>query len=284
MKARVDLLRNLPETQWVAMVAAILAREGDATWQRGRRKLTTMGNDWLRRHLIREGLEVLRRYDELLPKEGQHKEKDRDKERDKAAKGRVQSPASSSPPPQAAKPVIKLRLFSSAQREAAAREAREAAAKEREAEAERRRQRSRSSSLSSLSDCDPSSPASAATPTPTPTPSQPSEPSPASAPSAPSPIPLRLKLARPKGGSLQTTLKFEKPTPSPTKPPKAFRAPGSSTGSASTAATTDASGPHKVRRLSTDAEATSRKRSLRSQPSKVSWFTGWKLTDRTRWG
>lgn len=264
MKARVDLLRNLPQTQWVSMVAAILAREGDATWQRGRRKLTTMGNDWLRRHLIKEGLEVLRRYDELLPKEGQ---KDKEKEKEKA-KGFAASPASSSPPPSSQpKPVIKLRLFSSAHREATAREAAaKEAARKAASERQRQRQRSRSSSLSSLSDCDPSSPASIAH---TPTPSEPSAPSPAS---APSPLPLRLKLARPKGGSLQTTLKFEKPTPSPTKPPPqsapTIRAPRSSTGSAST----EASSPRKVRRLSVDsASVTDRRRSLRSQPSKVSF-------------
>ncbi|EJT48143.1 hypothetical protein A1Q1_02847 [Trichosporon asahii var. asahii CBS 2479] len=271
MKARVDLLRNLPQTQWVSMVAAILAREGDETWQRGRRKLTTMGNDWLRRHLIKEGLEVLRRYDELLPKEGQ---KEKEKEKEKALKGLAASPASSPPPPSTPKPVIKLRLFSSAQREAAAREAAAKEAARKKAEEERQRQRSRSSSLSSLSDCDPSSPASVAA-TPTPVLSEPSAHSPAS---VPSPVPLRLKLQRPKSGSLQTTLKWGKPTPSPTKPPPpakpapalaplapALRAPRSSTGSAST----EASSPRKTRRLSSDsADVTGRRRSLRSQPSK----------------
>lgn len=276
MKARVDLLRNLPQTQWVSMVAAILARDGDETWQRGRRKLTTMGNDWLRRHLIKEGLEVLRRYDELLPKEG-HKEKEKEKE--KSLKGFGISPASSPPPPSTPKPVIKLRLFSSAQREAAAREAAAKESARKTAEEARQRQRSRSSSLSSLSDCDPSSPGSVAA---TPTPSHPSEPSAPSPASAPSPKPLRLKLQRPKSGSLQTTLKWGKPTPSPTKPPPpakpapapaqapSLRAPRSSTGSAST----EASSPRKIRRLSSDpGDVTSRRRSLRFQPTKVGSFS-----------
>ncbi len=66
MRARVDLLRALPAPQWAAVVGGVLGRP-DSGWDRGRAKLAAEGADWLRRRLIREGKELLSRYDELLP-------------------------------------------------------------------------------------------------------------------------------------------------------------------------------------------------------------------------
>lgn len=67
MRSRVDLLRNLPASQWATVVSAILARSDAGQWKRGREKLAAEGVDWLRRRLIREGKDVLGRYDQLLP-------------------------------------------------------------------------------------------------------------------------------------------------------------------------------------------------------------------------
>lgn len=70
MRARIELLRNLPGPQWASVMQAILARADNGRWARGRRKLELEGGaDWLRRRLIREGQEVLGRYDQLLPNE-----------------------------------------------------------------------------------------------------------------------------------------------------------------------------------------------------------------------
>jgi hypothetical protein len=66
MRARVDLLRALPAPQWAVVVGGVLGRP-DSGWDRGRAKLAAEGADWLRRRLIREGKELLSRYDELLP-------------------------------------------------------------------------------------------------------------------------------------------------------------------------------------------------------------------------
>lgn len=67
MRSRVDLLRALPAHQWQSVVGAILSRSDTGDWDRGRAKLAAEGVDWLRRRLIREGKELLSRYDELLP-------------------------------------------------------------------------------------------------------------------------------------------------------------------------------------------------------------------------
>lgn len=67
MRSRVDLLRNLAAAQWATVVNAILARSDSGQWNRGRDKLAAEGVDWLRRRLIREGMDVLNRYDQLLP-------------------------------------------------------------------------------------------------------------------------------------------------------------------------------------------------------------------------
>jgi hypothetical protein len=74
MNSRIDLLRNLPLAQWNAVVHNVLARgEANEAWARGRRRLEAIGVDWLRRQLIREGIELLTRYDQLLP--GAHDQK-----------------------------------------------------------------------------------------------------------------------------------------------------------------------------------------------------------------
>ncbi|GMK56587.1 hypothetical protein CspeluHIS016_0304270 [Cutaneotrichosporon spelunceum] len=72
MRARVDHLRALPAPQWAAVVAGVLSR-ADGGWDRGRAKLAAEGADWLRRRLIREGRELLNRYDELLPSTAESK-------------------------------------------------------------------------------------------------------------------------------------------------------------------------------------------------------------------
>lgn len=69
MRSRVELLRNLPAATWGTVVGAILARPDTGEWARGREKLAAEGVDWLRRRLIREGKDVLSRYDQLLPPE-----------------------------------------------------------------------------------------------------------------------------------------------------------------------------------------------------------------------
>lgn len=67
MRSRVDLLRALPDHQWTSVVTGILSRSDTGEWDRGRAKLAAEGVDWLRRRLIREGKELLDRYDQLLP-------------------------------------------------------------------------------------------------------------------------------------------------------------------------------------------------------------------------
>ena len=68
MRSRIDLLRNMTSTGWVAVVAAVLSRPPEE-WPAGRAKLKVEGIDWLRQRLIVEGLEVMSRYDQLLPVE-----------------------------------------------------------------------------------------------------------------------------------------------------------------------------------------------------------------------
>lgn len=74
MRTRVELLRNLPAAQWGTVVNTILSRSvANDAWARGKQKLNTMGVDWLRRRLIHEGMELLRRYDQLLPSANDNK-------------------------------------------------------------------------------------------------------------------------------------------------------------------------------------------------------------------
>lgn len=74
MNSRIDLLRTLQPPQWNTVVNNVLARsEPNDAWARGRKRLEVVGIDWLRRRLIREGVELLRRYDQLLPGANDHK-------------------------------------------------------------------------------------------------------------------------------------------------------------------------------------------------------------------
>lgn len=67
MKSRIDLLRNMSTHAWAAVVAAVLSRGEE--WTAGRAKVGLAGADWLRSKLVKEGMEVMRRYDQLLPVE-----------------------------------------------------------------------------------------------------------------------------------------------------------------------------------------------------------------------
>ncbi|KAL7425240.1 hypothetical protein Q5752_000928 [Cryptotrichosporon argae] len=89
MRARIELLRNMPDAQWATVVGAVLAR-GDSVSEAGqaagqdrdgpaagkdtqgaargaRVAVEEKGVGWLRKRLIKEGKEVVRRYDQLLP-------------------------------------------------------------------------------------------------------------------------------------------------------------------------------------------------------------------------
>ncbi|WWC66009.1 uncharacterized protein I303_108631 [Kwoniella dejecticola CBS 10117] len=67
MKSRLDLLKNIPKLNWTVIVSTILQRV--YIWQKGKAKIQEKGEDWLKRQLIKEGEEVMRRFDELLPPE-----------------------------------------------------------------------------------------------------------------------------------------------------------------------------------------------------------------------
>ena len=73
MRSRVDLLRNMNGPGWATVVATVLSRSGSRgelpMWDKGKQKVMEEGMDWLRGKLVREGEEVLRRYDQLLPVE-----------------------------------------------------------------------------------------------------------------------------------------------------------------------------------------------------------------------
>lgn len=68
MRTRIDLLKGMSVSAWSAVVWTVMARE-DASghWAKGKDKVKEEGVDWLRRRLVREGEEVMKRYDQLLP-------------------------------------------------------------------------------------------------------------------------------------------------------------------------------------------------------------------------
>jgi hypothetical protein len=68
MRTRIDLLRGMSSPGWSSVVWTVLARE-DTTgrWEKGKGKVKVEGIEWLRRRLVREGEEVMKRYDQLLP-------------------------------------------------------------------------------------------------------------------------------------------------------------------------------------------------------------------------
>lgn len=61
-------MRNLSKPAWASIVATILARDEDG-WESGRSKVGKEGEEWLRERLLKEGEEVMKRYEELLPPE-----------------------------------------------------------------------------------------------------------------------------------------------------------------------------------------------------------------------
>lgn len=67
MRSRIELLRNMSIMAWSTLVNTVLSRAGDSSWEMGREKLKEEDVDWLRGRLIREGQELVKRYDELLP-------------------------------------------------------------------------------------------------------------------------------------------------------------------------------------------------------------------------
>jgi hypothetical protein len=92
MRSRIDLLRGMSAPAWIAVVSTVLSRAplsgsvnhaesaserglsgdslgGDAVWVKGREKIRVKGVEWLRSKLVREGEEVMKRYDQLLPNE-----------------------------------------------------------------------------------------------------------------------------------------------------------------------------------------------------------------------
>lgn len=71
MRSRIELLRNMSSLSWATVVNTVLSREGDPSWAKGRESLRRKpeGIDWLRERLIKEGKELVKRYDQLLPVE-----------------------------------------------------------------------------------------------------------------------------------------------------------------------------------------------------------------------
>ena len=69
MKLRIELLRNMSDQSWTVVVNTVLSREGDKSWEKGRDVLREHGVDWLRDRLVKEGKELVKRYDQLLPVE-----------------------------------------------------------------------------------------------------------------------------------------------------------------------------------------------------------------------
>lgn len=69
MRFRIELLKNMSDVSWSVVVNTVLSREGDKSWMKGREKVGEMGVGWLRSRLVREGRELVRRYDQLLPVE-----------------------------------------------------------------------------------------------------------------------------------------------------------------------------------------------------------------------
>lgn len=74
LKSRIELLRNMSTHAWVSVVRTVLARHPDtadgSAWKKGNERVRREGGiEWLRGVLIKEGLDVLQRYDQLLPNE-----------------------------------------------------------------------------------------------------------------------------------------------------------------------------------------------------------------------
>jgi len=68
MRTRIDLLKSISSGSWSSVVWTVLARD-DPTglWDKGKMAVKVNGIEWLRRRLVKEGEEVMRRYDSMLP-------------------------------------------------------------------------------------------------------------------------------------------------------------------------------------------------------------------------
>ncbi|ORY34604.1 hypothetical protein BCR39DRAFT_513576 [Naematelia encephala] len=70
MRSRIDMLRTMPKPAWANVVSAIFARtDENGRWDKGKAKVQQEGTEWLQRRLLKEGAEVMQRYEELLPSE-----------------------------------------------------------------------------------------------------------------------------------------------------------------------------------------------------------------------
>lgn len=79
LRSRIDLLKGMSKTSWSAVVSVVLSRsvlnigsgneECEDRWAKGREKLGREGVDWLRDTLVKEGEELMKRFDQLLPPE-----------------------------------------------------------------------------------------------------------------------------------------------------------------------------------------------------------------------
>ena len=69
IKARVDALRNMSTTSWSTVVNIVLSRDDPpgVSWSSAREKIARSGTDWLKARLVKEGCDLIKRYDQLLP-------------------------------------------------------------------------------------------------------------------------------------------------------------------------------------------------------------------------
>lgn len=74
LRTRVDVLKGMSEPAWETLLVAVLSRPGmnaleEARWDKGRMAVWQRGVEWLKGTLVKEGEELLERYDQLLPPE-----------------------------------------------------------------------------------------------------------------------------------------------------------------------------------------------------------------------
>lgn len=68
MRTRIDLLKSISSGSWSSVVWTVLARDDPTgSWDKGKVAVKGNGVEWLRRRLVKEGEEVMRRYDSMLP-------------------------------------------------------------------------------------------------------------------------------------------------------------------------------------------------------------------------
>lgn len=74
ISTRVDLLKGMSEASWETVLVAVLSRPAPGQvqkthWERGKRAVIRRGAQWLQEILVKEGEELLDRYDQQLPAE-----------------------------------------------------------------------------------------------------------------------------------------------------------------------------------------------------------------------